>query len=430
MALRDTLNDILGLGSVTTLDLDPVGLLIDESPEEIVYSDPSGALVVADEGLLLHGNTGENFDAVATCLRAITDTIDSIPIYTTNKKDEPTASVLDDLMKYPNPYMRWSVLCNLIVRDLHLWGEFFIYVQRDKKNVPIAIYPLRASAVNIYIAEDGSLLYKFNGATFVNKLGEPPQVLHGLQRPRPGIPVRGQSTISSLRYVVAHGTAADSFQYKSALDGKQKYALSSDARLTPDQMKEVGEAWKEATHGAGTWNKTPVLPYAMKPHALSMSSADMELLNSVKLDRIRIAASFGCSALQLGDTERLTFNNARTLKLLFLQTAVVPILNELCDVLYRGILESLPSFRVRYNLGPVSKAEPTMLARQSAIEVKSGIRTPEQAAIAAGYQWEGDHMTNSDWLKYVSKMGNSGAEDSTWDKDDDTDPGDSGKEPK
>ena len=390
-----------GLGSKDI----PVGHLVDDGPYETVFQSPDGTLLISDATHNLSGGGADSYEAVAVSIKVISDTICAIPFRTTDQNGDPFVSVLDDLITRPNPYYRWSTVLRRLVSDYLLWGNAYLYVMRDASGAPLSVWPIPASRVEVrFDRESRAIVYVVDGAAVPNFPDEPPLIAHFINNPEEDFPPVGRSVIRASRLIIGHGMAADRLAVNTAMNGQQKYALvrkiragtatSTEIEATPAQRQKMFETWKKATHGAKTWNDTPVLPMGWEPVPLSMSAADMDLLAHLKLDRLRIAGLFGVPPLYLNDLDRATFQNADQQARAFIQRAVLPVIDELKSVFHSALLNGEPLLIVEYDLDPVTRAEPAALVAQKAQEIAAGIRTPEQAAADLGYEydaayWEG-----------------------------------------
>ena len=375
-------------GGATTLGLpnEPLGVLVSESEQELVWETADGSLIVDDSAFYIGGQGSSNLEAVATCVRVITDTIRAIPIFTVRSESgDRVETVLDDLLKDPNPFTRWGTLSDQLVTDYLLYGDAYLFVERTGR-VPRALWHIPAGRVtNRFNRTAGAVVFETQGAKLANVAGELPMVAHFLRQPRGEFPPRGTSVIRSLRQVVGHGMAADQYAQNTALNGRQAYALKAPKVLSDSQRAAIGKGWKEATHGAKNFNRTPVLEDGVEPVPLSMSMVDMDALSHMKLDRLRIGAAFGVPPLRLNDLDKASYANAAQQERHFVKNAVLPVLNELLDVLHRAVLNGEPGYRLEYDLDPVMRADPMELTKIKAIEVKTGIRTAKQAAADLGY---------------------------------------------
>ena len=364
----------------------PVGIVVNESESELAWEDQAGNLVVEDSAYYVGGQGASNLESVATCVRIITDTLNAIPLFTVDADSgDRVETVLDDLLRQPNGFVRWRQTLAQLVQDYLLFGEAFLYVERQGRR-PTAVWHLPAGRVDVkFDRENGALIFDTQGNRIPNVAGEPPNVAYFCRQPQPSFPPRGTSVIRSLRNVVGYGLVADAFLERNAEDGRHRMALKAPGTLNENQRKAIGEAWKRATTGAKNWHRTPLLESGVEPVPLTMSSADMQMLDQLKLSRLRIASAFSIPPIKLNDLDKASFANAAQQERAYLKNAVLPILGEFQDVLHRAVLNGAPEFRVEYDLDPVARAEPMELVKIKMIESKIGARTPRQIASDLGY---------------------------------------------
>lgn len=367
----------------------PLGLVVNEDTSELVYESTDGSLIVDDSSAYVGASGADKFEAVATCVRVVSDAVRAVPFYSANADGQPVDTVLEDIIQSPNVTTRWATLLDQLVRDYLLWGDAYLMVIRSGR-IPIAVWHLPAYMVDSvrYDHEVQSVIYQVQGHAFVNPPGEPINIAHFIRQPRPSFPPRGTSVVQSLAGVVGHGLSADSYAQNLAINGRQAYALKVPHELNDSQKKALSDGWRKVTRGVKTRNTTPILEGGVEPVPLGMSTVDMDMLEHLKLDRTRIAAAFGCPAIVIGDLSKATFSNAAQQDRAFVKYAVLPIVNEFRDVLHRALLDGMPELQIEYDLDALTRAEPLLLAKQKQIEVQVGIRSPKEAAEDMGYDWD------------------------------------------
>lgn len=60
------------------------------------------------------------------------------------------------LLEEPNPYMTGHVFQEKLINQLELNGNAFAFIQRDGNDLPVALYPINCTGVNLIVPRDGS----------------------------------------------------------------------------------------------------------------------------------------------------------------------------------------------------------------------------------------------------------------------------------
>ena len=60
------------------------------------------------------------------------------------------------LLEEPNPYMTGHVFQEKMINQLELNGNAFAFIQRDENDLPVALYPINCTGVNLVVPRDGS----------------------------------------------------------------------------------------------------------------------------------------------------------------------------------------------------------------------------------------------------------------------------------
>lgn len=60
------------------------------------------------------------------------------------------------LLEEPNPYMTGHVFQEKMINQLELNGNAFAFIQRDANDLPVALYPINCTGVNLVVPRDGS----------------------------------------------------------------------------------------------------------------------------------------------------------------------------------------------------------------------------------------------------------------------------------
>jgi HK97 family phage portal protein len=220
---------------------------------------------------------------------------------------------LEDLpwMENPEPelYSDWSDFMKQVGNTLWLRGEAFIYAlaRYDGGDGPVArMCALDPSAVEV--SWDGGKRYKLNGKSL-----PPEDVCHIPFQTWPG-ELRGITPIQWIGRNLLGADAMERYQAELAAGGGVPWAvMTAPGNLTAEQAAENRERWLEASAARRT--APAMLSGGLTLNTLTLSPADMALLDLRVFDEQRICAAFGVPPYLVGlpQAEGLTYANASSL---------------------------------------------------------------------------------------------------------------------
>ena len=112
-----------------------------------------------------NGNLYDN-DIVRACIRPKVNAVGKLhPIHIRRNKDanddiNPVAYI-KYLLRFPNKYMNMQKLLEKMMNQRELTNNAFAFIQRDKNDIPIAIFPVPTSTVELYEDDQNDLYAKF-----------------------------------------------------------------------------------------------------------------------------------------------------------------------------------------------------------------------------------------------------------------------------
>lgn len=259
-------------------------------------------------GVAVSEETAMQTSAVQSAVRLLSETVASLPLHLykrrgDNKTRADTHPGYALMHRQPNEVATSMVFREILQAHLCLWGNAYARIARNSRGEAIALYPLHPGEVEPEWTTDGkSIIYE------VKDLGRltANEVLH-----IPGLGfdgLKGKSPIAWAMEQIGASIATD--QYTASFFGNSALptgVLSTDQNLTPDQVKQLNESWKDgrAKNPLGT----AVLSGGMKWQQITIPPEDAQFLETRRFQVTEIARIFRVPPHMIGDLERATFSN-------------------------------------------------------------------------------------------------------------------------
>lgn len=278
-------------------------------PMSLVSSDDrpdsrnwSGERVYTDDVLAL--------SSAWACVNLIAGTIGTLPLLVYRTKADGSRDVARDhplfrlLHESPNADQTPVDFLEFISANLELQGNGFARKSKNSKGVLTALTPIRADIVQVIRAQNGELRYRFsdNGQYFDLPQAE---ILH--VRGFGGGPEGGLSTLTYGRHIFGLAQAqerASGNTYRQGL--RPSVVISYKEWLTKEQRDQVQGRLEEKYIGALNSGRPFIAEGGQSVDTLSMSPADVQMLESRAFSISQICMMFGVPPHLIGFTEKTT----------------------------------------------------------------------------------------------------------------------------
>lgn len=217
-----------------------------------------------------------------------------------------TTSALNRFLRKPNDYQSISdFLLNLVWNVYDEGNGLALALRNDRFEITeMHLFDPRQSAARI--APTGEVFYDLAGNEIVeNRFGgqlrgvPAREVLH-VRLHTPRHPLKGVSPLMAAALDMAASDAAMRQQVAFFSNRAQaSFILTTDEKLTPEQIRESREAFYAVTRGENAGG-TPVLGWGFKPHAVQGTAHDAQLADTLKMSDQRIALAYRMPLQVLG----------------------------------------------------------------------------------------------------------------------------------
>lgn len=256
--------------------------------------------------------------------------------------------------------------------DLHIYGHALLLKSRPAVGAPpTELWPVPWKHVQVESDERGPIGYSItvNGALY--PVG-PEDVVHVSL---PG----GISPLLSLRGTVALEEAAATFQREALANGVSggRVVFKTDQAINEQASARLRVELERLYAGAENAGRFAILGNGLDAKSLTISAADLALIDQRKLSREEVAAAYDVPLQLIGVGEKATYGNvAEYRKALYDAIAVKLTLIE--DALAAQLVDTEPAWDgvfVEFDTGDLLRPDPEARARAHMLTLQAGVTT-------------------------------------------------------
>jgi len=277
---------------------------------------------------------------------------------------------------------------------LDLTGDCFWYLENGASGEPTNIYILQPDKIELVIGADATVVgYKYktivDGKT-KEVMYEPEEILH-IKIPNPANQYRGHSVVEGIATTLDIDTntleSSKSFYQNGMMS---QFMLTTENKLTQDQLKKLKAEMKAAYGGTKNFWKVPIFGGGIKPQTIQMTSRDAQQIDQQAWLRDKIMAAFKNTKASLGITEDVNRANAESTLLNWKQSTIKPKMCRIVDALNEYLVPLYGDNLVLGFKDPVPEDMTRKVADAKELYV-SGIITQDEAREMVDY----DALTES-----------------------------------
>ena len=265
-------------------------------------------------GTSINENTALRLSTVWACIRAISESIASLPleIYKKNKdgtKEIQTKHPLYNLLhSAPNHLMTSFTFRDTLQAQLLLYGNAFVRIRKNEIERPTSLEIIDPTSVTLKII-NGELYYHIQQEkSKEDEVLNQDEVLHLLGMSHNGLV--GKSPIECAKENL--GISMASMQYGSAFFGNGATlsgVLEHPGSLSKEASERLAYSWNQKFQGPQQAHKTAVLEEGLKYKELGIPPDQAQFLETRKFQTEEIARIFRCPPHIIGDLSRSSFSN-------------------------------------------------------------------------------------------------------------------------
>jgi HK97 family phage portal protein len=260
----------------------------------------------ASSGYAVTEATAMRVAAVAACVQLIGGTIASLPLSEYEETQHGRNKIKTKLHRLLNlePCQAWTAasMTDRWIRSIAFRGDAFSRIIRDRMGEPIKIIPLHPDRVRVTVTDDADISYAYQPRN-----GKPVGIHSDDMLHIPGFGYDGDTgRAKSIIHHAAHQSigialAADDFSgqfFKNS--GMQKHVIKTDNKMDSDLIDKLRNEYIKKYGGGDNVGVPMILTEGLDLKEISLSSADVELLDSRKYQVIDIARAFGVPPVMIG----------------------------------------------------------------------------------------------------------------------------------
>lgn len=288
-------------------------------------------------GEIINASTALQISDVYSCVRVIVEAIGSLPLEVFEVHDDGRREKVEHdltwvLSTEPNDEMSAPTFWESYTGGMALVGNGYAEILRNGRGLPAGLYPLNPNLTTP----------RRNGRTGVLEYATSSGMPNGRERVIAKEDIfhcplfcldglKGLSPISMARQMLGLARATEKFGAKFFGNGAFPGGILSPdptmtGTITPEQKANLKESW-ERNYGGDNARRIAVLTSPWKWQSIGLSPEDSQFLGTQQFTRTRIASLFRLNPHQIGDTTRLSGNNAEQLNLGFVIDTLRPYLN-------------------------------------------------------------------------------------------------------
>lgn len=321
-------------------------------------------------GLHFAGSTFSTGDAmklsaVYRCVTCISDAVAQLPLelfrmdsegFKTKDRKDPLYGILN---AKPNARMTRYTFMSLLVQNLHLNGNFYAYILRDREGKVSQLVYIPSGYVTVVPGSflDQAVRYQVVG---MKELVPASDMIHIINQTIDG--VTGVSTL----YYAAHtlGLANDAEKHARnffASGCSIAGIIKSISMLRKGQGKEIKDAWMDTFKKTGP-NGVMVVDADIDFKPVTINPVDAQLLQTREFNVVDICRFFGVSPVKAFDLSKSSYSTVEATNIGFLTDTLAPLLEKIELEFETKLFGSGCDVDVRFDVSQLLRADKASLA--------------------------------------------------------------------
>lgn len=300
--------------------------------ESIANQNPSKALIEAlggspgIAGVPVTTKTAFGLPALFSCDRVIYEDVAKTPIKIKRRnsdgtrKDDPDHPVYVLLHDLANPAMTAVEFKAVMQSSVNRWGNGYAEITRNRRNEPMALWPLEPSRMEVGLNGSNQLRYRYRMADGTTKewIFDPanPPIFHLRQNAQAETWWLGRSPVTIVRESI--GTALARQRYQARFYGQGGHArmqLTTPQPVTPEAATKIRKDYDTLTAGEENYHRSIMMPFGLEAKPISMPHRDAQFVQDLMLSRSELAGLYRIYGQKINDLEKATFSNVTELNI-------------------------------------------------------------------------------------------------------------------
>lgn len=265
--------------------------------------------------------------AVSAAVGILAETLAQLPLMVYRRLDRGGKEKAPDhplwplLHDKPNGWQNSFEYREMQQLQLGLKGNVFAFKNMVAGRVG-ELLPIHPSRVTVHQDADYAVTYKVSLPSGEYLTLPKERIFHIRDRSMNGI--TGMSRLENAKECIGLSVKAEAYGAQFFGNAaRPSGVLSTEQKVSPEQMKELRESWK-AVHGGENAGGTAVVDAGWKWSAMTMNNDDAQFLETRKFQIGEVARIWRVPPHMLGDLERATFSNIEQQSLEFVKYSMMP----------------------------------------------------------------------------------------------------------
>jgi HK97 family phage portal protein len=303
--------------------------------------------------------------------------------------EETTSPAFSPVLRRPNHYQTRVQFFQSWMESKLARGNAYILLERDARDVVVALYVLDPWRVKPLVSDDGGLVFYELQQDYLNQVGTAvavpaSEILHDrwntLFHQLCGLSPLYAAGITAILGKQIQTNSTQFFQNASLPSG----VLLAPDRISDDQAARLKAHWEENYSGLKA-GKVVALGGGLKYEPMRMSSTDSQMVEQLKWTDATIAGAFGVPAYMINaGTVPAGYSNVEALTILYYASALQIHIESIESCLDQGLGLFEAGYRARFQLDDLLKMDTSSLVSTLQNAVK-GIITADEARKKLGY---------------------------------------------
>lgn len=278
----------------------------------------------------------------------------------------------------PNPNKTMTQILLNTVQHMAITGDAFWYVIKDRKGVPVEIWPMHPALTRVVATDEGEVLgYVMRGPNNKTVPFTPEEVVH-FQLPNPQSDIYGEGRVELV--VEEAGIDLQALRANKAIfiNGLSPSALILlDDKATQEDAKALTAMIRQNHEGATNRHKLLALSRVQDFKPYSMTLKDMEFLGLRELSTEKVTTGMGVPKFLLGNHNAGDYASGRFLVRNMEQNVIMPIQDILGEQITEKIIHPINP-DLAWVLNAPDSSDPDQLRKDQIEAKKNGILTADE----------------------------------------------------
>lgn len=352
----------------------PISYNVDSASFYSLFGNDTFSGNVSDEQAM-------RLNTVYSCVKILSETVSSLPCHLYRLKGdgkEVHYSPLCDLIKYkPNDWQTAPEFFSHMMTSLLMDGNFYAYINRTSSGRVIEILPVPHESVSVKQDSNYNIIYEISFQDGKSDVLTQDDILHIKNISLDG--VKGMSPLTYNAHAINNAIAARDYAGNVfANDATPRGILGTEGILSDDAYNNIKESWNSSYQGTSNAHKIAILEQGLKFTPMSMSPADVQLLEARKYSRTEICSMYRVPPHMVADLERATFSNIAHQDLAFYKATILPYLTNIESRLNRSLLNVNTQF-FKFDVSNLLRTDLESRVASYKTLIETGVMSPNEA---------------------------------------------------